>query len=64
MRLSRAGLLIAIAISIPIIVELRTVAAFFGIEISVWATIAIGAVVIGALIAWSRFPGLTAPSAE
>lgn len=64
MRLSRAGLLIAIAISIPVIIELRTVAAFFGIEISVWATIAIGAAVIGALIAWSSFPGLKTPTAE
>lgn len=64
MRLSRAGLLVAIAISIPVVVELRTVLALFGIDLSPAATAAIGAVVIALLIAWRRYPLLAEPNAE
>lgn len=56
MRVSRAGLLVAIAILVPILVELRTVLAYFDIQLSVAETILLGAVAIGALLAWAMLP--------
>ena len=56
MRISRGALLILIGFSIPVIVELRTLFGFFGIDLSVTATVAIGLVVIGALVFWATLP--------
>ncbi|ELY51475.1 hypothetical protein [Natronorubrum bangense] len=53
MALSRVQLLLVIAFLIVVLVELRTVLGFFGIELSAMAATAIGVVVIGALVLWS-----------
>ncbi len=59
MRLSPAKLLIVVAFGIVILVELRTVLAFFGIEVSVQTALIIGLVVISALVLWAITPLLT-----
>lgn len=64
MSLSRAGLLVAIAVSIPLLLELRTVLAFVGIDLPLEATAAIGVVVIAALIAWGRDSSPAEPTTE
>lgn len=56
MRISRAGLLVVIAIMVPILVELRTVLAYFSVSISVMETVLIGALAVGALVLWAVFP--------
>ncbi|MXV63662.1 CbaC protein [Natronorubrum sp. JWXQ-INN-674] len=53
MRLSWPQLLIVIALLIVILVELRTVLAFFEIHLSVTATAVLAVVVIGALVLWT-----------
>ncbi len=56
MRISRAGLLVLLAMSVPIIVELRTVLGFFNIELSLMGTLIIGVVGITLIIFWATFP--------
>ncbi|AFZ71314.1 hypothetical protein [Natronobacterium gregoryi] len=56
MRLSRARLLILIGLWLVILVELRTVFAFFDIYISVGETVAIGVVVLVLLVLWAVWP--------
>ncbi|MCU4752444.1 CbaC protein [Halobacteria archaeon AArc-curdl1] len=56
MRISRGALLVLLAFSIPILVELRTVLSFFNIELSLTATMLIGAVVLGLIVFWATFP--------
>ena len=53
MLISRAKLLILIAIVVVVLVELRTILGFFGLELSPVVTVAIGAAVIGALLLWA-----------
>ena len=55
MRLSWPKLLIVIALLIVILVELRSILAFFEIHLSVTATLVLGVVVIGALVLWTVF---------
>lgn len=55
MRISRAKLIVLIALVVVIAVELRTVLAFFDVEVSILA-IAVGSVVvIVALVSWAVF---------
>lgn len=63
-RISNAGLLIAIAFLIPVIIELRTLLAFFGINLSVAETIIIGAIVITAVVLWRNYPQRSVPDSE
>jgi len=63
-RISKTGLLVLVGVSVPIIIELRTVLAFFGVELSAAATFAIGVVAIGALVLWARFPPADASGRE
>lgn len=59
LRLSPAKLLIVIAFAIVILVELRTVLALFGIDISVRGALVVGLVAIGALVLWAIAPVFT-----
>ncbi|ELY58740.1 hypothetical protein [Natronolimnohabitans innermongolicus] len=61
MRLTFPRLLLLVALLIVILVELRTVLAFFEIELPFAATIAIGIVGIVALLLWA-FLSNDAPS--
>lgn len=56
MRTSRAGLLVAIAVLVPIVVELRTVFVHLGVEMSVAETGLLAVVMIGVLLAWAVAP--------
>lgn len=64
MRLSPAKLLIVVAFSIVILVELRTVLALFGIDLSVRGVLAIGLVAIGAFVLWAITPVFTTGEQE
>ena len=56
MRISFAKLLIVIAFCVVMLVELRTVFAFFGVDIPPLAIVGFGVVLIGTLILWAIFP--------
>lgn len=56
MRTTRAKLLIMLAILIVLLVELRTVLAFFGINLRLRTVILLGVVSIGMLFLWAFFP--------
>ncbi|MWV39041.1 MULTISPECIES: CbaC protein [Natrialba] len=56
MRTSPAKLLILIAILLVIVVELRTVLAFFDVELTVLQGIAVGIVGIALLLVWAFSP--------
>ncbi|MCQ4333401.1 hypothetical protein KM295_07890 [Natronomonas sp. F2-12] len=58
MRVSRAGLLVAIVIMVPIIVELRTVVVHLGFDVSLAETALFGAMMIGALVLWAMAPDI------
>ncbi|MHB9285877.1 CbaC protein [Halobacteriales archaeon Cl-PHB] len=51
-QLSRTGMLLLLAFSIPVIVEFRTLLALVGIDVSGTATLVFGAAVVGALLLW------------
>ncbi len=56
MRTTRAKLLLMLAFLVVILVELRTVLAFFGVGIGPGGVIVLGIVSIGALFLWAFFP--------
>ncbi|TMT86856.1 CbaC protein [Haloterrigena sp. H1] len=62
MHTSPAKLLILIALSLVILVEGRTVLAFFGIEIAPLETALIGVVIIATLVIWAVRPLRGSPS--
>lgn len=56
MRIDPGTLLVLIAIMVPFIVQIRTVASFVGIEVSVGHNVTIGVIAIGALVLWALLP--------
>ena len=56
MRVHPALLLVLLALTIPLVVELRTMAVWVGVELSLAQTAAVGALLIGALLVWALFP--------
>jgi membrane associated rhomboid family serine protease len=56
MRISRGGLLVVIAVMVPIVIELRTVFVHLGVEMSIAQTGLLAAVMVGALLAWAIAP--------
>jgi len=61
MRTSPARLLILIAFILVVVVELRTVLAFFDVEVTVLESLVIGLVAIGALLVWALRPAADEP---
>lgn len=55
-------LLVLLAIALPFIVQIRTVAGFVGIEVSWLQTAAIGLVVVIAIVLWAVWPARWLPS--
>ncbi|ELY47646.1 hypothetical protein [Natronorubrum sulfidifaciens] len=53
MALSRVQLLLVIAFLVVVLVELRTVLGFFGIDLSATTAAVVGVVIIGTLVLWS-----------
>ncbi|MCU4751288.1 CbaC protein [Halobacteria archaeon AArc-curdl1] len=62
MRISFAKLLLLIAFFIVILVEARTVFAFFGIDVSLIGIAVTGVLVISALVLWAIRPGNDEPT--
>lgn len=62
MRISRAGLLVAIAVLVPIILELRTVFVHLGVDISLAGTALLGVIAVGALLLWATAPDIRSRS--
>lgn len=58
MRVSRIGLIVAIVVMVPIIIEMRTVFVHVGLDVSLAETAFIGALMIGALVLWAMAPDL------
>ncbi|CAI49571.1 CbaC protein [Natronomonas pharaonis DSM 2160] len=56
MRVSRAGLLVAIAFLVPVIVELRTALVWVGIDLTVLQTVLLALFAVAALLAWAVAP--------
>ena len=56
MRISKAGLLVALAFLAPILVELRTVLAWFDIHLSVLETVVLGGILVVAILVWAFLP--------
>ena len=56
MRISKAGLLIVLALLAPVIVELRVVFGWAGIELTALETAAIGLVLVAAVLVWAFLP--------
>lgn len=55
MRLSRTALLLLGAFAVPVIVELRTLLGFFGVEVGLRTVLAVAAVVFGTLAVLALF---------
>lgn len=60
MRTSRAGLLVALAVLVPILVELRTVLAYFDVNLSLTGTAGVGAAVVLVVCCWAYSPEIAA----
>ena len=58
MRLSPAKLLIVVAIAVVVLIELRTVLAFFSVDIAPVPALVLGVVIIAAIVLWATFPVL------
>ena len=58
MRVSRVGLIVAIVVMVPIIIEMRTVFVHVGLDVSLAETAILGALMIGALVLWAMAPDL------
>lgn len=56
MRISKGALLVVVAVLVPIVVEFRTARSWFGVELSVLETVAIGLAVVAAVLAWAVWP--------
>ena len=56
MRISKGALLVVLALTIPLIVELRTMLVWVGIELSVLESATIGAIMIGVILLWAFLP--------
>ena len=56
MRTSKGGLLVVLALLTPLLVELRVVAGWFGIELTVVQTAVVGLVLVGVVLAYAFWP--------
>ncbi|WP_394740515.1 CbaC protein [Natronococcus roseus] len=56
MRISKAGLLVVLALLAPLLVELRTVLSWVNVELTVLETAVVGAVLIVVILVWAFLP--------
>ncbi|RQG95230.1 CbaC protein [Natrarchaeobius chitinivorans] len=56
MRISKAALLVVIALTVPILVELRTVLAWVNVELTVLESAVLGMTMILAILIWALWP--------
>ena len=62
MRISPERLLVVLAILLPFIVQIRTVAGFVGVTVTVEQNIAIGVLIIAAVVVWALMPQNGSPT--
>ncbi|WP_049922606.1 hypothetical protein [Halopiger djelfimassiliensis] len=64
MRTSKGTLLVVFALTLPFLVELRTVLAWVNVELTVLESVGIALAILLALLAWAMWPqnGETSPS--
>ncbi|WP_440766946.1 CbaC protein [Natronorubrum sp. DTA7] len=56
MRISKGALLVVLAFTVPLVVELRTVLAWVNIDLSLFESAAIGLVIVGLVVVWALLP--------
>ena len=56
MRLSPAKLLIVVALCVVILIELRTVLAFFSVDVAPGPSIVLGLIVVTIIVLWATLP--------
>ncbi|WP_241175217.1 CbaC protein [Natronolimnobius sp. AArcel1] len=56
MRISKGGLLVVLAFTVPFLVELRTVLAWFNIELTPLESVILGLLIVAAIIGWAVWP--------
>ena len=56
MRIHPATLLVLIALTVPLVVELRTMLVWVDVELSIAQTATIGVLLVGLIVAWALFP--------
>ncbi len=56
MRLSGGVLLVVLAMLVPVVVELRTALSWFGVELTILETVALGLAAALAIIGWAVWP--------
>ena len=56
MRISKAGLLVVLALLAPLLVELRTVLSWVNVELSVLETAVVGVVLVAIVLVWAFLP--------
>ncbi|SDK46488.1 CbaC protein [Natronorubrum texcoconense] len=56
MRISKGALLVVLAFTVPLIVELRTVLVWVNIDLSVLESAALGLVIVGLVVVWAFLP--------
>lgn len=56
MRISKAGLLVVLALLAPLLVELRTVLSWVNVELTVLETAILGAIVVVSILVWAFLP--------
>ncbi|RQG92814.1 CbaC protein [Natrarchaeobius halalkaliphilus] len=64
MRISNGALLVVVALTVPLLVELRTVLSWVSVELTVLESTLLGGVLIGTVLVWALWPedGDTDPS--
>ena len=62
MRLSPAKLLIVVALTVVILIELRTVLAFFSVDVAPMPSIVLGIIVVTIIVLWATLPLLRGSS--
>jgi len=55
-RISKGALLVVLALTIPLIVELRTMLVWVGIELSVLESAVIGVTIVAIILLWAFLP--------
>ena len=56
MRISKGALLVVLAFTVPLIVELRTVLVWVNIELSVLESVVLGLLIVGLIVGWAFLP--------
>ncbi|RQH01830.1 CbaC protein [Natrarchaeobius oligotrophus] len=64
MRISMGALLVVVAFTVPLFVELRTVLSWVGVELTVLESVALAAVAIAALLVWALWPESDGPDSS